>query len=149
MSGAGAGSPIAVGSFAWCRFPFGPPDPPDRPGPVRHIAYVLADQGRGAGRRLLLAYTSSGPWRGRTAQAPRGVLDFDATAARAVNQRPFHLDLRCLALVPVTEAWFPDLRTATGGVAGTADAALRARIMDEAKRLTERSPEVVEIRGIR
>jgi len=40
-------------------FPFGPPDPPDRPGPVRHITYVLATDSKPKVPMLLLAYTSS------------------------------------------------------------------------------------------
>jgi hypothetical protein len=58
---------------------------------------------------LLLAYTSSGPWRCATARLPLGVIEFEDAAARAVGQKPFHIDLRCLAQVPLAKRWFPDL----------------------------------------
>ena len=82
-------------------FPFGPPD---QPGPVRHIAYVLATDSKPKVPMLLLAYTSSGPWRGAAARLPLGVIEFDDAAARAVGQKPFHIDLRCLAQVPLMTA---------------------------------------------
>jgi hypothetical protein len=81
-------------------FPFGPPD---QPGPVRYIAYVLATNSGSKVPMLLLAYTSSGPWRGATGRLPLGVTEFESAAARAVGQKPFHLDLRCLAQVPLTK----------------------------------------------
>ena len=59
-----------------------------------------------------------------------GVTDFDVPAANAVGQKPFHLDLRCLAQVPLTERWFPDLGQPGHGIVGTAGARLRDRIDD-------------------
>lgn len=75
-------------------FPFGPPD---QPGPVRHVAYVLATNSRPKVPMLLLACTSPGRWRGATGRLPLGVMELEAAAARAVGQKLFHLDLRCLA----------------------------------------------------
>jgi len=129
-------------------FPFGPPDRPDQPGPLRHIAYVLATSRRPAGPILLLAYTSSGPWRGAAAQPPRGVLEFDAATARALGQRPFHMDLRCLAQVPATSRCFPDLHEPGHGVVGRAGARLRARVDAALDELVRRSRDVIEMRGV-
>ena len=90
-------SAIADGSFVWTLFPFGPPDPPDRPGAVRHIAFVLAVDTKPSTPQLLLAYTSSGAWRGSADAVPQGVINFSEAEAKAVGQKPFHMDLRCLA----------------------------------------------------
>lgn len=130
-------------------FPFGPPDPPDQPGPVRHIAYVLATNSKPKVPILLLAYTSSGPWRGTTGRLPMGVMEFDVAAARAVGQKPFHLDLRCLAQMPLTARWFPDLGQAGHGVVGTAGARLRERIDALLSDLVTRNRDLIEMRGPR
>jgi hypothetical protein len=123
-------------------FPFGPPDPPDQPGPARHIAYVLATDSKPKVPRLLLAYTSSGPWRGVSARLPLGVMEFDDAAARAVGQKPFHIDLRCLAQVPLAKRWFPDLSQT-----GKAGARLRERIDVILSDLVTRNRDLIEMRG--
>jgi hypothetical protein len=130
-------------------FPFGPPDPPDRPGPARHVAYVLATDSKPRVPMLLLAYTSSGLWRGSPGPLPAGVLEFDAVAARAVGQKPFHLDLRCLAQVPLAENWFPDLARAGHGIVGRAGARLSERIDALMSELVTRSRDLIEMRGPR
>lgn len=140
---------IGEGAFVLTNFPFGPPDPPDRPGPVPHIAYCLGVRQTSQGRELLLAYTSSGPWRPAGHRIPVGVIEFDQAAARAVNQNPFHLDLRVLARVPVTADWLPRLDTPRGGIVAMADAVLRDRIATEARHLASRHSHVIEVRGIR
>jgi hypothetical protein len=134
--------------FVWTMFPFGPPTRPNIPGPVRHIAYVLARRGDGVALQLLLAYTSSGPWRGTVQRLPVGVLEFDEVAARALNQRPFHIDLRCLARVPPTDAWFPDLATPSRGIVAVAGARVRDCILKAAELLAARSPRLIEVRGV-
>ncbi|TDG26739.1 hypothetical protein [Paracraurococcus ruber] len=98
--------------------------------------------------QILLAYSSSGRWRGAGPGLPVGVIEFDAAAAQRVNQRPFHLDLRCLARVLLTEAWFPRLREAERGMVALADRALRERVLREAEALAARNPRVIEIRGV-
>lgn len=142
-----AASPIPDGSFVWTMFPFGPPDPPDQPGPARHIAYVLATESRPTEPVLLLAYTSSGPWRG--GRLPQGVLEFDTAAARPLGQRPFHLDLRCLAQVPLSERWFPDLAQPGHGVVGQAEKLLRRQIDALLAGLVARNRDLIEMRGPR
>jgi hypothetical protein len=139
---------FAEGTFVWTNFPFGPPDRPDRPGPVRHVAYVLGRRGVGASTQFLLAYTSSGPWRGAGAVLPIGVVQFDARAAAALNQRPFHIDLRCLARVPATTPWFPDLGSPGRGVIAMAGDPVRERVMKAAELLAARYPRLIEVRGV-
>ena len=138
---------FAAGSFVWTRFPFGPPHRPDVPGPIRHIAYVLGSRGEGAALHMLLANTSSGPWRGASPNPPNGVIEFDESSARPLNQRAFHIDLRCLARVPVSEAWFPDLALSERGVVAIAGPQLQDRILKTAELLASRSPQLIEIRG--
>lgn len=104
-------------------------------------------QGR-TGLQLLLAYTSSGPWRGAAPGTPLGVIEFDAAAALEVNQRPFHLDLRCLARVLMAKRWFPRIEHPDRGVVAVAGPALRDRIFRSAGALAARSPQLIEIRGV-
>lgn len=97
--------------------------------------------------QVLLAYTSSGKWRGDAAVLPLGVIEFDAATAWVLNQRAFHLDLRCMAQVPVTAAWFPNLDEPERGVVAVAGARLRSRIERELAMLVARSRELIEMRG--
>jgi len=140
---------IADGSFVWTLFPFGPPHRPDRPRPTRHIAYVLAQNSARRPAQLLLAYTSSGPWRSAAPAVPLGVIEFGAAEAKALGQRPFHIDLRCLAQVPLTEAWFPDLAQPDRGVVAVAGARLQGRIQRVLDELVERNRHLIEMRGPR
>jgi hypothetical protein len=110
---------------------------------------VLAIEGEPRARRLLLAYTSSRPWRSGVQQLPPGLIEFDAVAAHAVGQRPFHLDLRCLARLPLTDAWFPGLMHPGHGVVGTASARLRETIDATMLALAMRSRDLIEMRGPR
>ncbi|HEY4172481.1 MAG TPA: hypothetical protein VGM42_05590 [Rhodopila sp.] len=139
---------IAEGAFVLTNFPFGPPNRPDQPGPVPHIAYCLGVQTSGRGPELILAYTSSGPWRPPGRTVPVGVIEFDRAAASLVNQKPFHLDLRVLARIPLSPSWLPRLNTPDHGIVARADRALRDRINAAAERLVRRRPEVIQVRGI-
>ncbi|MCA3421160.1 MAG: hypothetical protein INF34_03580 [Roseomonas sp.] len=116
---------------------------------MRHIAYVLATDSNPKVPMLLLAYTSSGPWRGATGRLPLGVIEFDDAAARAVGQKPFHIDLRCLAQVPLAKRWFPDLGQTGYGIMGTAGARLRERIDVMLSDLVTRNRDLIEMRGPR
>jgi len=97
--------------------------------------------------QLMLAYTSSVQHRWGTDCVPLGVIHFDAVAAAALNQRPFHIDLRCLARVPMSAAWFPRLGQDRQGVVAWADRALQMRINEVLSELARRSPGHIEMRG--
>jgi hypothetical protein len=140
--------PITEGAFVLTNFPFGPPDRPDQPGPVPHIAYCLGVQTTRRGLELILAYTSSGPWRPPGRTVPMGVIEFDHAAASIVNQIPFHLDLRVLARVPPILSWLPHLNTPGYGIVARADRSLRDRINAAAEQLARRRPEVIQVRGV-
>ncbi len=116
---------------------------------MRHIAYCLGHRSD-AGRvtELMLAYTSSGAWRGAAPTLPIGVIEFPEAEAVRLNQRPFHIDLRCLARIPPGPAWLPDWDKPDRGVVAVAPASLRNRILREAQRLARSSPEIIEVRGI-
>lgn len=140
---------IREGAFVLTNFPFGPPDQPDQPGPSPHTAYCLAVRITSQGLELILAYTSSGPWRPPGPTLPLGVIEFDRTAARALNQIPFHIDLRVLARVLPTPAWLPRIAAPDAGIIAWADVSLLSRIAAEARNLAQRRPEVIEMRGVR
>ncbi len=74
-------------------------------------------------------------------------MEFDEAASLALNQRPFYIVLRCLARVPPTLAWFPDLALPGRGVVAVAGMRVRDRILKAAEVLAARSPRVIEIRG--
>jgi hypothetical protein len=116
---------------------------------VRHIAFVLAIDTKPSTPQLLLAYTSSGAWRGSTDAVPQGVINFSEAEAKAVGQKPFHMDLRCLAQVPLNSAWFPDLAKPDRGVVGVAGARLQVRIEKMLQELVMRNRSLIELRGPR
>ncbi len=139
---------IAAGAFVLTNFPFGPPHRRDVPGPTLHIAYCLGFRSEVAPVQLMLAYTSSVQHRWGTDRVPLGVIEFDAKTAAAVNQRPFHIDLRCLARLPLSAAWFPRLGLADRGIVANADRQLQARINEVLSELARRSHGHIELRGL-
>jgi hypothetical protein len=76
-------------------------------------------------------------------------MEFDDAAARAVGQKPFHIDLCCLAQVPLAKRWFPDLSQTGFGIIGTAGARLRERIDVMLSDLVTRNRDLIEMRGPR
>ena len=137
-----SGAPYRSGDFVWSAFP--ERENPAQPGP-RHVGYVAAITSSVRVNAVVLAYTTSQPWIG---PAPVGVYGFDRDAAAAMGQsRPFTLDLRRMAFVPVTTDWFPDLTATDHGIVGRAPERLRAELERAATELFRRSPEVVERLG--
>lgn len=142
---------IPDGAFVRANFPFGhPPEARSRPGPSEHIAYCLGTRSDNKGRviEVMLAYTSSGAWRGNSPGVPLGVIEFDQAEAARLNQRAFHLDLRCLARVLPSIAWLPGWSEPGHGVVAVAGAGVQRRILEEARRLIDRSPSIIDHRGI-
>jgi len=141
-------SPIRTGAFVLTNFPFGPPHRRDVRGPTPHIAYCLGFRSEAAPVQLMLAYTSSAQRRWGTERVSLGVIEFDAAAAAVLSQRPFHIDLRCLARVALSAAWFPRLDRTDRGVVAWADRVLQTRVTEVLFELARRSPGHIEIRGI-
>jgi hypothetical protein len=135
--------PFPEGSFVWCAFP--QREHPARPGPGEHIAYTLGISGT-ADFTALVAYTSSQPWPEPT--RPPGVFVFDQPAAAGLGQaRAFVMDLRRLAAVPVTPAWFPRLGQPGGGVLGHMPKHRQRQYLDIAEQLLTRRPDLIERLG--
>jgi hypothetical protein len=136
---------LPEGAFIWTNFPFGqPPEMRSQPGPSPHIAYHLGSDSA----VVLLAYTSSGPWRGSALGTPPGIVEFDEGEANLVGQRAFHIDLRTLARAVLTPAWFPHLEQPGRGIVGITGEKARKRILQAARSLAAVSPEIIETRGI-
>jgi hypothetical protein len=105
------------------------------------------EAGRSGGAAAFLAYTTSSGLHFNP-PLPLGVHSFDAAQARGLGQeRAFRLDLRRLAFLPLTSAWFPELSQPGRGIVGRAPAALR-RVLDESFAiLIRRSPAIIERLG--
>jgi hypothetical protein len=94
---------------------------------------------------VFLAYTTSQPWSG---PKPPGIYAYDRDAAAKMgHDRPFTLDLRRLAAVPVTAEWFPDLTAPHRGVVGQAPEQVRMELEAATKDLFRRRPEIIERLG--
>jgi len=90
----------------------------------------------------MLAYTTSQPWVG---PKPPGVRSFTRAEAAGMGQdKPFTVDLRRMAFVPVTREWFPLLNTADHGVVGRAPKQLRQELEATAMQIFSRHPQNVE-----
>jgi hypothetical protein len=63
------------------------------------------------------------------------------------QSRPFTLDLRRIAPLPVTEEWFPDLDTPDHGILGRAPEKLRLLYEAALTELARRRPENIERLG--
>ncbi len=130
------------GDFVWCAFP--EREAPLRPGPL-HVAYTLAVAAVADGHGVMVAYTTSQPWAGAL---PQGVITFDSAEAAGLGQaRAFVLDLRRLAYLPLTAAWFPRVTEEGAGVLGRAPKALRDRVNAMTTELVKRRPETLSRSG--
>jgi hypothetical protein len=115
-----------------------------RPGPL-HVAYTLAVADVAGGYGVMAAYTTSQNWAGAL---PQGVMAFDSAAAAGLGQaRAFVLDLRRLAYLPLTTAWFPRMAEHDAGVLGRAPKALRDRVNAMTTELARRRPESLSRSG--
>jgi len=135
-------NPYRPGDFVWSHYPLS--ENPARPGP-RHIGYVTLSTSSDTEDLVWLAFTTSQPWTGRK---PSGVYSVDRDAAAGMGQsRPFTLDLRRMANVPVTAAWFPDLSAPAHGIVGRAPERLRLVYEAALIALARRHPDTIERLG--
>ncbi len=115
-----------------------------RPG-LLHVAYTLAVAAVTGGYGVMAAYTTSQPWAGAM---PQGMIAFDSAEAAGLGQaRAFVLDLRRLAYLPLTAAWFPRAGEEGAGVLGRAPRALRDRVNSMTTELAKRRPETLSRSG--
>ncbi len=137
--------PVHAGDFVWCAFP--ERENPARPGPV-HLAYILAvSVATGTNQvSVLAAYTTSQIW--PSSSLPLGVRVFDPHEAAALGQaRPFVMDLRRLAYLPLKSAWFPQIDQPGSGIKGRAPKALQRQLIQITAELLDRHKELVERLG--
>ena len=132
----------------WCAFP--ERENPAQPGPL-HLGYTLVASGpvlpASPQPSALIAYTTSQPWPSG-APFPLGVLAFSREVAGRYGQaRAFVMDLRRIAFVPLTAAWFPRLGQPGDGVQGHAPKAEQRRFRQLAQDLAIRHAELVERLG--
>ena len=73
-------------------------------------------------------------------------MEFEDAAARAVGQKPFHIDLRCPTQVTLAKRWFPDLGQTGSGIIGTTGARVRERIDVMLSDLVTRNRDLIEMR---
>ncbi len=112
-----------------------------RPGPL-HVAYTLAVAAVGGGYGVMTAYTTSQSWAGAL---PQGVIAFNSAEAASLGQaRAFVLDLRRLAYLPLTAAWFPRAGEEGAGVFGRAPKVLRDQVNAMMTELAKRRPDTLE-----
>lgn len=130
---------IVEGAFVKALLPTD--EQPRRPG-LLHICYCLGSTPRLA----IVAYTTSRPWPAR-APRPLGIRLFAAEEARALDQRPFVLDLRRLAKLPLSRAWFPEIETPSCGIVAIAPMALRDELRHTMAQLLRRHRDLVRITG--
>ena len=79
---------------------------------------------------------------------PSGVFRFDTQEAQTFGQnRAFTLDLRRLALLPITAAWFPRLDQPGQGVLGRAPPLWERRFQHFVDDTLTRRPELIERLG--
>jgi hypothetical protein len=84
----------------------------------------------------------------RSVRTPPGLYSFGREAAASMGQsRPFTLDLRHLAAIPITVEWFPNLNTQNHGTIGRAPERLRNELEAAIKELFRRHPENIERLG--
>jgi hypothetical protein len=135
-------NPYCAGDFVWTHFP--ERENPARLGP-RHVGYVVLSNSTAPGSAVLVAFTTSQPW---TGPRPPGLYSIDRETAASMGQsRPFTLDLRRIAPLPVTGAWFPDLDTPNHGILGRAPERLRLEYQAALTELARRRRENIERLG--
>ena len=130
---------IGEGAFVKALFPLD--ERPRRPGPL-HICYCLGVTPTLA----IIAYTTSRPWPAGT-PTPLGIRLFATEEARSLNQRPFVLDLRRLAKLPLGRTWFPEIDTPGRGIVAVAPLTLRDELNQELAQLLRRHRALVRIAG--
>jgi hypothetical protein len=131
------------GQFVWCRFPTA--EQPKAPGPKSRIGYVLAVRRVGRVDVAALLYTTTVRWQTDEAR-PLGVIPIDEPQARKIGQKPFMIDVRTAAALPITIEFFPHLERADRGIRGAASAGLIRKIGLVLEELGRRRI-VIDVRG--
>ena len=91
-----------------------------------------------------MLYTTTASW--SELNLPLGVIPIDGRVAAALGQKPFTIDARTAAVLPVAAEYFPHLARADHGIRGQAPMQLVRRIEAALKQLQDRGV-VIEVRG--
>jgi hypothetical protein len=135
-------NPYRLGDFVWSNYP--QRENPAQPGP-RHVGYVALSTSSDTEDIVWLAFTTSQPW---VQSRPPGVYSIDRDTAAGMGQpKPFTLDLRRMANLPVTAEWFPELGTPGHGIVGRAPERLRLVYEAALAELARRHPQNIERLG--
>jgi len=140
----GDNPPIDRGDFVWTNFPTR--EEPAAPSVDRHIALCLRRfRSADKGYALVAVYTTSQSRRDR----PKAQGEIEVTAERAVEygqRSAFRIDVRRVAVLPISPDFFPDLEKPGHGIQGRS-----AHLADAAERLLRQiiaqTPELVEFLG--
>jgi len=148
--------PLRSGDFIWTLFPYD--TEPDRPGPIRHAACVIAAFNQRDAAIVTTApvqrhglvvgvFTSSQIQKfGDT--LPIGVIAVTAQRAlRMGGQTPFFIDVRKRAFIPFTRRFFPDIDAPRHGVIGVADKGLFQEVVRQYRLINDRYPEAISNLG--
>lgn len=135
--------PYRPGQFVWCRFPAA--ERPASPGPKLRIGYVQDVQRVGRGVLVATLYTTTARWPADT-PLPLGIIPIAGQQAEKVAQRPFVIDARCIALLPIVADFFPQLADADHGVKGQAPVGLARRVTAVLAEMQRRQV-TIEVRG--
>lgn len=125
---------IERGHFVDNLFPFS--ERPERPGPMRHVGLVF-EKLEDAQKRayLVLFYTTTAAEQG--GRRREGTIKVsEVESMRMGMAKPFAIDTRCIAILPATKAFFPDIDKPQTVIKGTASEHLfkaATRIFDEGR----------------
>jgi hypothetical protein len=129
--------PFRPRQFVWCQFPYS--EQPLRPGPKEHVGYV-ADirQIRGNAHLTVMSlYTTTAPWEPGS-PLPPGIIPVEPAVAEKMKQKGFVIDVRKIAFIPVTAAFFPRLAEPQKGIVHTASKRFHQLVEDSLMLLAKR-----------
>jgi hypothetical protein len=147
-----AAIPFNSGDIVWTNFPF--EEQPDRPGPVRHAACVIAAFTRGQASVATSApvdslglvvgvYTSSQVQKFGDA-LPIGVIQVKLDRANRIgDQKSFFIDVRKRAFMPFARQFFPEIDGSSHGLIGAIDRGLWDQVRKQYKLINDRHPELI------
>jgi hypothetical protein len=133
--------PYRTGQFVWCRYP--QHEQPHKPGSKVRIGYVAIMRRAVSGLVVAVLYTTT---KRSPSPLPLGVIPIGERQAHALGQKPFLIDARSVAILPVTEEYFPYLARGDHGVQGEASAGLARKIKATLADLRRRGI-VIDVRG--
>ncbi|MDR3411627.1 MAG: hypothetical protein P4L87_11915 [Formivibrio sp.] len=143
-----ASPPFHPGQFVWCNFPYD--ENPIRPGPEEHLTYIINVKKLPDGTFLAVClYTTSQPWR-KTEQPPIGIIPIEEIDAKALGQKPFVIDVRRMAYIPINKQFFGRFDTPDKGILPKhATKLLQNKILNSAAELLKRPEYIIQLGPLR